>query len=169
VNMRGAIPTARRRSLTGFTLIEVMLVIGIMGLLVGMSAPSFIRAQHREPMRRALTGVMEACVAARAQAILQGKTVAVVFHPLDGSFSVEGGAAGLQPGSVTSGQFGDAIGIEMLDVNLMEFREADVARVRFFPNGTCDEFTLVLHSDRNEWRKLSVESTTGIVSIGDVR
>lgn len=155
----------------GFTLIEIMLVIGILALVLAMSIPSFVRAQHKEPMRKALTGVMDACAAARANAILGGKTVSLVFHPLDHRYAVEGGggAAGLKPGATTSGQIDESVGIEMLDVNLIEFREADVARVRFFANGTCDEFTLILHSDRNEWRKLSVESTTGIVSVGDVR
>ena len=153
-----------------FTLIEIMLVVAIFGLVLGMSIPSFVRAMHKEPMRKALSGVMDACNAARAQAILQGKTVSVVFHPLEGTFAAESSSvAGLKPGATTSGQIGDSVGIEMLDVNLIEFREAEVARVRFFPNGTCDEFTLILHSDRNEWRKLSVESTTGIVSVGNVQ
>ena len=29
----------------------------------------------------------------------------------------------------------------MLDINLTEYKDADVARVRFYPNGTCDELT----------------------------
>jgi hypothetical protein len=103
---------------------------------------------------------------ARAQAIIQGKTVKVVFRPQEGTFAVEGGGAG---GVGTSGVIEDSLGIEMLDVNLIEFRDADSAAVRFFQNGTTDEFTLILHSDRNEWRKLSLESTTGLVTVGDVR
>ena len=34
----------------------------------------------------------------------------------------------------------------MLDVNFAEYKEADVARVRFYPNGTSYEFTMVIHS-----------------------
>jgi hypothetical protein len=37
--------------------------------------------------------------------------------------------------------------------------------VRFFPNGTCDEMTLVLRSDKNEWRTISLEVTTGLASV----
>jgi hypothetical protein len=55
--------------------------------------------------------------------------------------------------------------IEMLDVNLVEYKDAEVVRVNFYPNGTCDEMTLILVSDRNEWRKISLEVTTSIVSV----
>ena len=44
-------------------------------------------------------------------------------------------------GGIFSGRIGDNIQIEMLDVNLFEYKDAEVARVRFRPNGTCDEFT----------------------------
>ncbi len=37
--------------------------------------------------------------------------------------------------------------------------------MRFFPNGTCDELTLVLRSDRNEYRKISLEVTTALARV----
>jgi len=158
------------RHRAGFTLIEIMLVLGILAIVLGMGAPAFYQAVKKEPMRKALTGVTEACQAARAQAILQGQTVTLTWRPQESSFSVAGGGmTGGTPGVVTSGSIDDSIIIEMLDVNLMEYREADLARVRFFPNGTCDEFTLILRSDRNDWYKLSVDPTTGGVSVGGVR
>ena len=80
---------------------------------------------------------------------------------------IEGGTG--EGAQATSGTFPDSIGVEMLDINMVEFRDADLARVRFFANGTCDEFTVVLRSDRNEWRKISLESTTGAVSVGEAR
>ena len=58
--------------------------------------------------------------------------------------------------------------IEMLDVNLQErkkFRHRDGSG--FFPNGTSDEMTLVLRSDKNEWRKISLEITTALASVSD--
>ena len=153
-----------------FTLMEIMLVVGILAIVMAMGAPSFISAVRKEPMRKALLGVKDACDNARAQAILQGKTVRLVFHPLEGTFAVEGAAAAAQgQGTGMSGSIADSIIIEMLDVNLMEFRDAEQAPVRFFANGTTDEFTLILHSDRNEWRKLTLESTTGLIMVGDVR
>jgi hypothetical protein len=55
-----------------------------------------------------------------------------------------------------------------LDINLSEYRESEWARVRFFPNGTSDEMTLVLRSEKNEWRKVSLEVTTGLASVDNV-
>ena len=62
----------------------------------------------------------------------------------------------------------DHVVIEMLDVNLLEYKDQDFARVRFYPNGTCDEFTLILHSDRGEWIKISLEITTSLANVGPV-
>jgi prepilin-type N-terminal cleavage/methylation domain-containing protein len=150
-----------------FTLIEIMLVIAILSLILGMGLPAFYRSFHREPMRKVLRSLTDSFATARAQAILQCKTVSVIFHPTQGSFAVEGATGeGLR---VSSGQVPDSIGIEMLDVNLMDFHQAEEARVRFFANGTCDEFTLILHSDRNEWRKVTLDAITGIASVGDVQ
>lgn len=162
--------TAGQSGGSAFTLIEIMLVVGILGVLLGVSVPAFYQAVKKEPLRKALVGVSEACEMARAQAILNGKTVSVNFQPQERTFSVEGGAAGkIHPGAVTSGSIDDSIGIEMLDVNLIEYREAEAARVRFFPNGTCDEFTLILRSSRNDWYKLTVEPSTGSVAVGGVQ
>src|SRR5882762_922193 len=64
-----------------FTLMEIMLVIGILAIVMAMAIPPIYRGMSKEPMRAAVSGVMDACTAARAAAILQGKTVGVVFHP----------------------------------------------------------------------------------------
>ena len=122
---------------------------------------------------------MEVCSNARAQAILQGKQTELVFNPREKQLHVVG-AAGSKPagesslvdtttpaptGSGLSAQIPDEITIEMLDVNLHEYKDADEARVIFYPNGTCDELTIILRSDRNEYRKISLEVTTSLASL----
>ena len=52
----------------------------------------------------------------------------------------------------------------MLDVNLSEYKDASEARVRFFPDGTSDEMTLIIHSV-DQYRKMTLEVTTGLVSV----
>jgi prepilin-type N-terminal cleavage/methylation domain-containing protein len=167
--MNGCSPISSGVRRAAFTLIEIMLVVAILGLVLGVTVPPFYRAVKKEPMRRALTGVSEACEMARARAILQGSTVKIIFRPQERTFSVDGGGLTARPDAIGSGDIADSIIIEMLDVNLVEYREADAAQVRFFPNGTCDEFTLILRSSQNEWYKLVLEPTTGSVSVGDVR
>jgi prepilin-type N-terminal cleavage/methylation domain-containing protein len=161
----------RPRLRAGFTLIEIMVVVGLIGLLMGMGAPTLFRMLHREGFSKTVSEVVEVCNAARAQAILQGAVTEVVFHPQErrcelGAGVTEGLARSGAPGrSAVAVQFGDAVSIEMLDVNLFEYKDAAVARVRFFPNGTSDELTLILRSDRNEWRKISLEITTALASV----
>jgi hypothetical protein len=52
----------------------------------------------------------------------------------------------------------------MLDVNLSEYKDSDEARVRFYPNGTSDELTVIIRSpsEKNEIFKMALEATTGL-------
>jgi prepilin-type N-terminal cleavage/methylation domain-containing protein len=166
------IPSATRsRPLPGFTLIEIMVVVGIIGLIMGMGAPTLYRMLRREGFGAMVTDVVELCNAARAQAILQGTVMELVFHPQErrcelGAGVTEGMARSGAPGrSVAVVHFGDHVRIRMLDVNLIEYKDAARVGVRFFPNGTCDEMTLILESDRNELRKISLEITTALASV----
>jgi hypothetical protein len=43
----------------------------------------------------------------------------------------------------------------------MDFSESEESYVRFFPNGTCDELTLVLHSGA-DWREIKLEFSTAL-------
>jgi len=173
-----------KRHPPGFTMIELMVVIGVMGIILAMGIPSILKIWRKEGMRKATSDIVEVCSNARAQAILRGAPVVVVFHPMDKRFEITGGSSAPQPDAsgempaerpaVTpaagrAGQFGDDIWIEMLDINLLEYRESEWAKVRFFPNGTSDELTLILRSSRNEWKKITLEVTTGLASVDDVR
>jgi prepilin-type N-terminal cleavage/methylation domain-containing protein len=154
MNTRPASPAARRAA---FTLIEIMLVVIIIGLVMGMGVPSIYRGLKQEGMRKAVDDIMEACNKTRATAILSGKTTELHFAPVDKKVEAPGHSVQL-PGNVS---------IEMLDVNFSEFKDAESAAVRFFPNGRCDDMTIVLRSDRNEWRILSLEITTAICTEGE--
>jgi prepilin-type N-terminal cleavage/methylation domain-containing protein len=157
-----------RRVGRAFTLVEIMVVVGIMGVIMAMGVPSLFRALQKEGMRKAVSDVVEACSNARARAILSGETAQVVFYPKDRRF--EFGGAGPAPSQQAqsagvAGRLPRDIDVEMLDINLLEYGESDVARVRFFPNGTSDEMTLILRSRKNERRAISLEFSTGLASV----
>jgi len=178
----------RRASLGAFTLIEIMMVVAIIGLVMTMGVPSILRATRQEPMRKAVNDVMEICSHARAQAILHGVTMTVVFHPQSGQVALASVKTANPPDSsspsnvpmseskpstadaplLNSAQFADGIILDMLDINLLEYKDADEARVRFFPNGTSDEMTLILHSG-DQYRKITLEVTTGLASVEVMR
>ncbi len=178
---RFVIPRGPRRA---FTLIEVMVVVGIMGLVATVGYVSLGKLLQKTGMRKVVSDVVEVCSRARAQAILRGVPTDVVFHPRERNLAVEaapsaaaeGGMAAAPAeapaptaGSGHSAQIPEDIIIEMLDINLSEYKESDWARVRFHPNGTSDELTLILRSSKNEWKKISLEVTTGLASVDDVR
>ena len=55
----------------------------------------------------------------------------------------------------------EEIGIEELAINFQLLKEAEAVAVRFQPNGTSDEFTVVLRSLHGELRKISLDPVTG--------
>ncbi|MCX8091921.1 MAG: prepilin-type N-terminal cleavage/methylation domain-containing protein [Verrucomicrobiae bacterium] len=183
--MKRIVPLSRARQPDGFTLIEVMVVVGIMGLIAAMGIPSMYRLLQKQGMRKATSDVVEVCSLARARAILTGQPADVTFYPLERRLTAGGGAeavdgsapegpgasnpsSALPGGTGGSAQLPDDITIEMLDINLAEYRESEWARVRFFPNGTADEMTLILRSTKNEWKKITIEPTTGLASVDEV-
>jgi prepilin-type N-terminal cleavage/methylation domain-containing protein len=176
-------PGSTRNDAFGFTLIEIMIVVAIMGIVLTMGVPIVYKAWHKAPMSQAISDVIEVCSHARALAIMQGKEVDVMFHPREGRLEVAATrtpashtatAASAAPlslapvsGSGLSGHFSEKVLIELMDINKLphEFRDDDFARVRFFPNGTCDELTLILVSDQMERREITLEITTGLASV----
>ncbi|MGC8742887.1 MAG: pilus assembly FimT family protein [Verrucomicrobiia bacterium] len=144
-------------SRSGFTLIEIMIVIAIMALVLAVGIPSIFRAAERDSFRATVNGIIEACSMTRAQAILTGQAQELVIRPLDGTITA--------PGMTDPVIIAKNAQIELLGVNFVELQTAEEARVKFYPNGTSDEFTIVLRSDKNDWRKISLEPITALADV----
>jgi prepilin-type N-terminal cleavage/methylation domain-containing protein len=147
-----------------FTLIELMVVVAILGIILAMGAPTLYHVLKKEGFRKSVSDLMEACSAARARAILSQQITEIDFNPKEKSCQVSGGSEGGWGDWSTKAKFDDDVYVEMLDVNLSEYKDADYARVRFFPNGTSDEMTLIVRKG-DEWRRISLELTTGLASL----
>jgi prepilin-type N-terminal cleavage/methylation domain-containing protein len=146
----------------GFTLIEVMMVVAIIGLTLTMGLPSFVRLIRREGMRKAEYEMVEACKEARRAAIMNNQVTDLVIHPLLGTFEVSGS-------TFPAAQLPADVGIDILGVNFIQFEKSDQASVRFFPNGTSDEFTIVLHSSDGSTLKISLDTVTALVDVEVIR
>jgi type IV fimbrial biogenesis protein FimT len=170
----------------GFTLIEIMIVIGIMALVLVMGMPSIIQTMQKDPLRKAVSDICGACAGARAEAILQGVPHEFVLRAADGQLTVrpvstntveraatEGEVAGQPAQAAPSGLGSSArlhkdVAVTLLYVNLKDEMEAEESRVRFYPNGTSDEFTIVLESNLGV-RKITVDCVTAIADAEFVR
>jgi prepilin-type N-terminal cleavage/methylation domain-containing protein len=152
----------RAASARGFTLIEIMMVVAIIGLTLSMGIPSFVRVLKKGGMRKAESDLMEACQEARRAAIMNNQNTDLVFHPGDGSFEV--------PGAYNRTAFPEDIVIDILGVNFIQLEKAEEARVHFFPNGTSDEFTILIHSvSDGAYRKIYMDTVTALPVVENVR
>jgi len=159
-----------------------MIVVGIMGIVMGMSVPIVYKLWRKAPMRQAVKDIVEVCSHARARAIMHGQVTEVVFHPKQNRLEMVGGGGAPHPaagpggeaplsapaatGSGLSAQLSNEIIIETLDINMsgVEFNDAESARVRFYPNGVSDEMRMILFDGRDRMG-IELEITTGLASV----
>ena len=147
----------------GFTLVEIMIVVAIVAVVFAIGAPSFVKVIHKGPMRQAMSDVMEALGYARAQAILRGVPAVFLLNgegqiqvlpAVDGESESPGQPGAIQtsetspkpPASSFSAWLHRDIAVTLLEVNFRSQMEAAETRVRFYPNGTCDDFSIVLEA-----------------------
>ncbi|HEY3760638.1 MAG TPA: prepilin-type N-terminal cleavage/methylation domain-containing protein [Verrucomicrobiae bacterium] len=163
------------RQHSAFTLLELMMVVGIIGLVVAMGVPAILSVMHEGPLRNAVSGVTAIFFDARAEAIHDNKMTVVAIYPTQNQIELIGGVNSsiamtkLGVKAVTSIKLDQSVHIgPMLDINMMDFGGSGVAYIRFFPNGTCDETILELTSDSQD-RKITLDPITSLASVGMVR
>lgn len=164
-----------------FTLVEIMVVIAIIAIIMAAGVPSMSRALARDDLGRAMKDTIEGCKTARDRAILQGIPWAFVVKNT-GELTVEPAPQELHrgrpeamtedagtepkqapPSSPYSGfprKLGEDVMVQLIDVNFVDHMEAPEAKVRFFPNGTSDEFTIVF-AWKGKQRTVMVDIVTG--------
>jgi len=179
---KARIPATARN---GFTLIEIMMVVGILGMVLVMGMPAFIQAIKRNPLRQAVSDIEEACTRARAAAILAGSPMELVIRAEGGQLSIvptrddNAGQAAADQKAVEaepatdkaasqapsfSARFDENVAVTLLYVNLKDQMQAEETRVHFYPNGTSDEFTVIVQAG-NGVRKVSLECVTALATV----
>lgn len=165
-----------------------MVVVGVMALLMTISLPSIYHLMHPESMRTSVEKLMEACGEARARAILQGVTTELRIRQVENEISVvsigslipesagplfdaEGVPIQRKPPSgpsIFKWKFPETIMMKPIFVNGEDWTESEEAAVRFYPDGTSDEMSIVLSSlssrdaqPRNVW----LEVVTGLPDV----
>ena len=159
------------RRARAFTLIEMLMVVFIISIIMAFGIPAFVKSMQKTPIRQAVSDFTEACSHARARAILNGVPVDLVIgesrltvQPVS---AVVGGGAPMANFSVS---LPESVAFKELWVNRQNCVALEIeGRVRFYPNGTCDELLATLLSGENEERTITLEVTTGLSNLIIVR
>ena len=180
---------------SAFTLIEIMVVVGIMAIIMAIAIPSVYQQMHKDSMRQAVSDVLDACGRARERAILTGQPAEVRIRPGDRMISVTGssapapaaganrsysfeGEAGNEQivehkagtGELFSAKLTDRITITYIAINEQEeLQQQEEVAIRFNSDGTADQADIVLRGDDNEVRGITVDVITGIASVQESR
>ena len=167
-----------------------MIVIGIIALVMTAGVPLMTRAMNKNQLAKAVNDTLEGCKLARDRAILQNKPYDFVIRNRtenDAEITVEtarlkdpgatasamaASSAGTSaapasstkdPGSLLGDfprKLGDDVAVELVYVNMIDHMDAAEARVRFYPNGTSDEFMITFAHGGNR-RTIKVDIITG--------
>jgi prepilin-type N-terminal cleavage/methylation domain-containing protein len=166
---------------SAFTLIEIMIVVGIMAVIMAIGIPSVVQHMNKDSMRQALKDIGEACQEARARAILAGTTTEVRIRPRERRITVIEGSSGsastaasfgfhgedivekpASSGGIFSATISESIFIDYIEVNSeTALQDVDELTCLFYKDGTCDLMGIVLRSDKGEVRKLTTDVVTG--------
>ncbi len=173
---------------SAFTLIEIMVAIGIVAIILTIAIPSVYQQMHKDSMRQAVSDLTEACAQARARAVLDGVVTELMIRPDDKSITVKAGSAPQNStgssaidtteavehrgggATVFTAKLSDHMVIEFIGVNLIpDLQLEESASCFFYPNGTSDELVVLLRSDLGEIRKITTEVVTGVADVEVVR
>ena len=185
-----------RAAVLAFTLIELMVVMGLMMIIIAIGVPRMVEG-NRTPLGESLNAVMEACAAARRQAILSGSTAKVTIRGAEEGtgFIISAGAGGGKPKAANvadanadlggfpdetpkptpkpgggigfNGRIHDEVAIHFISVNFNDPLDEDQVEVKFYFNGTSDEFTIGMRHEYGDQvlRFVQLDSVTGLAYI----
>jgi general secretion pathway protein H len=150
---RGAEGDAHRAQ-AGFTLLELMAVLGLMTLLMGLVLPSLVRSWEREKNRATLRELIATLRTARSEAVTRGLKVRLFLNLKSGRYRLEGSA-----------QEGTLKGMGLTDARLVwQDPEKSQGYIAFFGDGSSSGAKLTL-VEPGRLYLLEVEPITGKVSL----
>ena len=152
-----------------FTLVEILAVLAIIGIMIGISVPSFRAFLDKEPLEQAISDVEALCRLARAEAIVNQRSMDVVFNDADETVALT-----IAPRVVTKPD--DLTGediqateeareidhVELLaDLEIIDpEQEEGRVLIRFYPNGTSESLQVRVSTTEGAYL-LTLDPVTG--------
>jgi general secretion pathway protein H len=124
--MAAASPRRRRRQ-GGFTLLEVIVVMVIVGVVAGMVLPAIQAGARQSAVRRSVRAFISAARQASARAVSSRRPTALIVWPDEGAFGVEGSRGRYELPSFAD--FGEIVGGSDAEGD-------DEIRFDFYPTGS---------------------------------
>lgn len=165
-----------------FTLIELLVAAALAAVLM-MTAIPFAREVRKDPLVRAVNGLVEGCRDARLKAILKDRPMQLVIFENGGAIGVEpvpdhpmswktpsapeetnplmGDPSPATPVVADATRIDDEVAFRQLVVNGQDMMASDAAVIRFFPNGTSDALIADLQWLRKGTRRVYLDIMTG--------
>jgi type II secretion system protein H len=144
------------RAQAGFTLLELMAVLGLMALLMGLVLPSLFHSWEREKQRAALRALTATLRTARSEAVTRGVKVRLFLNLKTGRYRLEG-----------SEQGGTLTGMSLDGASLVwQNQEKSQGYIVFYGDGSSSGGRLVLVDPSGRRNLLEVKPVTGKVSWG---
>ena len=160
---------------TGLVLVELMVVLAVLGLIIGISIPSFRSFFKKAPLEQAISDVEGMCRQARSDAIINKRTMELVLNDSEESVVLRSAARtvmGVDPETggeanlVEQGEVLDRVELAA-DLQIIEPLDEDfvgLLELRFYPNGTAEPVDLRV-TDGNEAYILSLDPVTGHTTV----
>ncbi len=138
---------------TGFTLLEIMVVLAIAGLVLGVSGPMALKLYESTQYRSAVKDVMTSLTAARYSAISSGRYVDVVTTP-----ELRTIKAGKKEVTLT-----DNVNLSVTSAQSLNQLIDGAGVIRFFPDGTSTGGSILLEHKNGNGVQLRVDWLLGSI------
>jgi general secretion pathway protein H len=143
------------RAQAGFTLLELMAVLGLMALLLGLVLPSLLHSWERESNRATLREFVTTLRTARSEAVNRQLQVRLFLNLRTGRYRLEG-----------STREGALKGVSLTDAQLVwQNLERSQGYIAFYGDGSSSGGKLALEESTGRRYLLEVEPITGKVSL----
>jgi general secretion pathway protein H len=144
-----------RQAQAGFTLLELMAVLGLMALFLGLVVPNLLRTLERQKNQAALRELTAALRMARSEAVTGRRQVRLFVNLKTGRYRLEGSA-----------QAGELTGVRLTDARLVwQNQEKSQGYIVFYGDGSSSGGDLALVEPGGQRYLLEVKPITGKISL----